>query len=87
MAALLAALAGLVPFLASGRIGILGAGTNDDMAEHLLAAWTLQGHVPLAASKLVSSTRRGSRALGEGGPVGLRSPGRSHVAARRWRVR
>ena len=55
VAGLAAGLAVLVPFLASGRVGLLGAGTNDDMTEHLLAAWALQGHGPAAASKLISA--------------------------------
>ncbi|MGZ6625187.1 MAG: hypothetical protein ACXVE8_06315 [Solirubrobacteraceae bacterium] len=55
VAGLGAALAALVPFPASGRVGLLGAGTNDDMAEHLLAAWTLQGHVTAAPAKLLSA--------------------------------
>jgi hypothetical protein len=45
----------LLPFAVSGRSGLLGEGTNDDMAEHLLAAWTLQGHAPLQSSKLLAS--------------------------------
>src|SRR5437588_9545561 len=45
IAALLAGIAVLLPFLASGRVGIFGVGTNDDMVEHLLGAWTLQGHL------------------------------------------
>jgi hypothetical protein len=55
IAAMLAGAAAILPFLASGRVGLLGMGTNDDMAEHLLAAWTLQGHAPVAASKLAES--------------------------------
>ncbi len=54
-AGLVAAAAAVIPFAASGRVGILGAGTNDDMAEHLLAAWALQGHLAASASKLVAS--------------------------------
>jgi hypothetical protein len=45
----------LIPFGVSGRVSLLGAGTDDDMSQHLLAAWTLQGHAPLASDKLVAS--------------------------------
>jgi hypothetical protein len=45
----------LIPFAVSGRVGLLGVGTNDDLVEHLLASWTLQGHAPLSSSKLISS--------------------------------
>ena len=45
----------MIPFAASGRIGLLGMGTNDDLSEHLLAVWTLQGHAPAGSSKLVDS--------------------------------
>jgi hypothetical protein len=45
----------LLPFAASGRVGLLGAGTNDDLADHLLAGWTLEGHLPLASSKLLAA--------------------------------
>src|SRR5947209_18478307 len=44
-----------VPFGVFGRTGLLGVGTNDDMMEHLLAAWTLQGGSPLDLSKLIVS--------------------------------
>jgi len=45
----------LVPFAVSGRLGVFGVGSNDDMLLHLLGAWALQGHLPLASSKLVVS--------------------------------
>jgi hypothetical protein len=45
----------LIPFGASGRAGILGVGTNDDMTEHLLAARALQGPHADVLSKLVHS--------------------------------
>lgn len=45
----------LIPFGASGRTGILGVGTNDDMTEHLLAAWALQGPHADVLSTLVHS--------------------------------
>jgi hypothetical protein len=45
----------MLPFASVGHVGLLGAGTNDDSAEHLLAAWALQGHTALNPSKLVSS--------------------------------
>ncbi len=45
----------LIPFGASGRAGILGVGTNDDMTEHLLAAWAMQGPHADVLSKLVHS--------------------------------
>jgi hypothetical protein len=45
----------LIPFGVSRRFGLLGAGTNDDIGEHLLAAWTLQGHAPLHANRLIDS--------------------------------
>ncbi len=45
----------LIPFGASGRAGILGVGTNDDMSEHLLAAWAMQGPHADVLSKLVHS--------------------------------
>ncbi len=54
MAAAVLAVA-LIPFGASGRVGILGVGTNDDMTEHLLAAWALQGPHADVLSKLVHS--------------------------------
>src|SRR5947209_8532761 len=43
----------LLPFVSAGRVGLLGTGVNDDMAEHLLAAWSLQGHG--GVNKLVST--------------------------------
>ncbi len=49
------ALLAMIPFAVSGRSGLLGVGTNDDMSQHLLAAWTLQGHAPSASSKLLTS--------------------------------
>lgn len=51
--ALLITLVALIPFGASGRFGILGVGTNDDMTEHLLAAWALKGPHADVLSKLV----------------------------------
>lgn len=54
-AAVVAVVLALVPFAVSARAGVLGVGTNDDMAEHLLAAWTLQGPLPLSANKLLVS--------------------------------
>lgn len=45
--------AGLVPFLVSGRAGILGMGDNNDMSAHLTTAWWLDTHgvpVPAAAT-------------------------------------
>lgn len=47
--------AAMIPFAAAGHVGLLGVGTNDDLTEHLLAAWTLQGHAPIGSSKLISS--------------------------------
>lgn len=35
----------LLPFLVSGRAGILGVGVNNDMTAHLTAAWWLEHHV------------------------------------------
>lgn len=35
-----------LPFAVSGRIGVLGAGENNDMAVHMKAAFWLQTHVP-----------------------------------------
>jgi hypothetical protein len=55
LTAALALAAAMIPFLVAGHGGLLGAGTDDDMAEHLLAAWTLLGHAPLASSKLIAS--------------------------------
>jgi hypothetical protein len=52
---LLAAVGALLPFLCAGRVGILGVGTNNDMSEHLLAAWVLQHGPPAAGAKLLSS--------------------------------
>lgn len=46
-------LVALIPFGASGRAGILGVGTNDDLSEHLLAASALQGPHSDIVSKLV----------------------------------
>jgi hypothetical protein len=48
-------LVALIPFAAVGHVGLLGVGTNDDMAQHLLAAWTLQGDAPLGSNKLISA--------------------------------
>jgi hypothetical protein len=53
--ALVVAIVALIPFGAVGRVGILGVGTNDDMTEHLLAAWALQGPHADVLSKLVHS--------------------------------
>ncbi len=50
-----AVLAAMIPFAAAGRVGLLGVGTNDDMTDHLLAAWALQGHAPLSSAKLIAS--------------------------------
>jgi hypothetical protein len=48
-------LVALIPFAASGRAGLLGVGTNNDMGEHLLGAWSLEGLGPISASKIVTS--------------------------------
>jgi hypothetical protein len=48
-------LVALIPFAASGRAGVLGVGTNNDLGEHLLAAWSLEGLGPHNASKIVTS--------------------------------
>jgi hypothetical protein len=53
--AIVVLVAALIPFAAVGRVGILGVGTNDDMTEHLLAAWALQGPHADVLSKLVHS--------------------------------
>ena len=53
--ALIVVLLAMLPFLVSGHIGLLGVGTNDDTAEHLLAAWTLQGPLALGSNKLIAS--------------------------------
>ncbi len=53
--AVAAVLAAMIPFAAAGRVGLLGVGINDDMSEHLLAAWTLQGHAPISTAKLIGS--------------------------------
>ncbi len=53
--AIVVLLVALIPFGANGRAGILGVGTNDDMTEHLLAAWALQGPHAEVLSKLVHS--------------------------------
>lgn len=53
--AAVALLLAMIPFAAEGRAGLLGVGINDDMSEHLLAAWTLQGHAALGSDKLISS--------------------------------
>jgi hypothetical protein len=45
----------MLPFWVSGRFGLLGVGTNDDLVEHLLASWTLQRGVSLHANKLIAS--------------------------------
>jgi hypothetical protein len=45
----------MIPFAVSNRVGLLGVGTNDDLVEHLLASWTLQGYDPLSSNKLISS--------------------------------
>jgi hypothetical protein len=54
-AALGVILVALIPFAASGRAGVLGVGTNNDMGEHLLGAWSLEGFGPRTASKIVTS--------------------------------
>jgi hypothetical protein len=53
--AVMVVLLAMVPFAAIGHGGLLGVGTNDDMAEHLTAAWALQGHAPSSVSKLIQS--------------------------------
>jgi hypothetical protein len=47
-AALLAVLVASLPFIAAGRVGILGVGlVNDDMASHLLmSSWLAEGYTP-----------------------------------------
>jgi hypothetical protein len=50
-----AVLAALIPFAAAGHVGLLGVGTNDDMSEHLLAAWSLQAHAPIGSASLIGS--------------------------------
>ncbi len=47
-AALLAVVIASLPFIAAGRVGILGVGlVNDDMASHLLmASWLVEGYEP-----------------------------------------
>ena len=47
-AALLAILVASLPFIAAGRVGILGVGlVNDDMASHLLiSSWLAEGYTP-----------------------------------------
>ena len=50
-----AVLVALIPFAAAGHVGLLGVGTNDDMSEHLLAAWALQGHAPINSGSLIGS--------------------------------
>ena len=56
-AALLALLAGSLPFIVEGRFGILGTGFNPDMSQHLLAAERLAGD-------------GGGQLLAEGYPLG-----------------
>ncbi len=53
--AIVVVLVAFIPFGAIGRVGILGVGTNDDMTEHLLAAWALGGRHADVVSKLVHS--------------------------------
>jgi hypothetical protein len=53
--AVVVVLLALVPFAVSGRSGLFGVGSNDDMMLHLLGAWTLQGRLPLDSSKLIVS--------------------------------
>ena len=53
--ALLTVALAMLPFAVAGRVGLLGVGTNDDMAEHLLAALSLQDSLGGSASKLVAS--------------------------------
>lgn len=53
--AAVALLLAVIPFVAEGRAGLLGVGLNDDMTDHLLAAWTLQGHAALGSDKLIGS--------------------------------
>jgi hypothetical protein len=53
--ALFVVLLEVIPFGVSERFGLLGAGTNDDLSQHLLAAWTLQGHAALGSDKLIAS--------------------------------
>jgi hypothetical protein len=47
-AAVLAILVASLPFIAAGRVGILGVGlVNDDMASHLLiSSWLVEGYTP-----------------------------------------
>jgi hypothetical protein len=55
IAAVLTVALAMLPFAVAGRAGLLGVGTNDDMAEHLLAALSLQDAFGAQASKLVAS--------------------------------
>jgi hypothetical protein len=55
IAGILTILVAMLPFAVAGRVGLLGVGTNDDMTEHLLAAWTLQHPVGASVSELVVS--------------------------------
>jgi hypothetical protein len=55
ISALLTIALAMLPFAVAGRAGLLGVGTNDDMAEHLVAALSLQDSLGGSASKLVLS--------------------------------